>query len=82
MRSPQLLKHPDGENVMSATSALRHVHVARPRLSLRGVLDFLAAADARHRSRQHVRELDDRLLRDMGVARSDLEIELRRPIAW
>ena len=63
---------------MSATSALRPVRVARPRLSVRGVLDFLAAADARHRSRLHLRELDDRMLRDIGLTRADVA-ELRRP---
>jgi uncharacterized protein YjiS (DUF1127 family) len=64
------------ENVMSVTSALRHARVARPRLSVRGVLDFLAAADARYRSRQHLRSVDDHLLRDMGVTRADVDAEI------
>jgi uncharacterized protein YjiS (DUF1127 family) len=66
------------ENVMSATSVLRHVRIARPRWSVRGVLDFLAAADARHRANLHLRELDDHILRDIGVTRADVAAELRR----
>jgi uncharacterized protein YjiS (DUF1127 family) len=66
------------ENVMSAISALRHLRVARPRWSARGVLDFLAAADARHRGNLHLRELDDRLLGDIGIIRADVASELRR----
>ena len=59
---------------MSATSALRHVRTARPRLSVRGVLDCLAALDARHRARVHLVELDDRMLRDIGVTRAEVDI--------
>ena len=65
---------------MSATFALRHVRVARPRLSVRGVLDFLAAADSRYRSRQNLRSLADHLLRAMGVTRADLDAELGRRV--
>jgi uncharacterized protein YjiS (DUF1127 family) len=68
------------ENTMSATTALRHARLVRPHLSVRGVLDFLAAADARHRSRLHLRALDDRMLRDIGVTRADVDAELRRPL--
>jgi uncharacterized protein YjiS (DUF1127 family) len=67
------------ENVMSATSVPRHARLARPRLSVRGVLDFLAAADARYRSHLHLRELDDHMLRDIGITRADVDAELRRP---
>jgi uncharacterized protein YjiS (DUF1127 family) len=63
------------ENVMSATSALCHDRV-RPRLSVRGILDFLIAADARYRSVRQLRELDDHLLRDMGVTRADVDAEI------
>lgn len=63
---------------MSAhTFALRHVRTARPRLSARGVLDFLAALDARHQARQHMAKLDDHLLRDIGITRADIDGELR-----
>ena len=62
---------------MSATSTLRHVRTARPRLSVRGALDYLAALDARHRARLHLVELDDRMLADIGVTRADVRSEMQ-----
>jgi uncharacterized protein YjiS (DUF1127 family) len=61
---------------MSATSTLRHVP-ARPRLSVRGALDYIAALDARHRARLHLFALDDRMLADIGVTRAEVTSELR-----
>ena len=63
---------------MTPTIALRSARTARPRLSARGVLDFLAGADARHRARMKLRQLDDHLLRDMGITRADIDAATRR----
>ncbi len=54
----------------------------RSRPTLRGVLDRLATLNARHRDRTHLAELDDRMLRDIGLSRADVAEELRRPIRW
>ena len=62
---------------MSSTSALRHVRTYRPLLTVRGILDTLAAADRDYRTRQRLRQLDDHLLRDMGLTRADIAAELR-----
>jgi uncharacterized protein YjiS (DUF1127 family) len=67
------------EPVMSAT-VLRPVRLPRPRLAARGLLGFLADLDARWRARARLAELDDRMLRDIGVSRADVAAELRRPI--
>ena len=39
---------------MTTTSALRHVRTARPRLTVRGILDVLVAADSRYRTRHQL----------------------------
>jgi uncharacterized protein YjiS (DUF1127 family) len=57
-------------------------HAALPRLSVRGVLDRIIAADARYRDRVNLMRLDDRLLRDMGASRADVAAELRRGSVW
>ena len=62
---------------MSSTSALRHVRTYRPRLTVHGILDTLAAADRDYRSRQQLRQLDDHLLRDIGLTPADIAAELR-----
>ena len=54
------------------------VRLAVPRLSFRRIVEAIIAADARYREMQHLRELDDRMLRDIGVSRGDIEQELRR----
>jgi uncharacterized protein YjiS (DUF1127 family) len=68
------------ETPMSAT-VLRPVRVARPRLTMRGLIAWLADLDARHRARLRLASLDDHLLRDIGVTRADVEAEVRRPLA-
>jgi uncharacterized protein YjiS (DUF1127 family) len=70
------------EFIMPAASALRHALAARPRLSVRGMVHRLAAYDARRRERHHLAELDDRMLRDVGLTRADVFAELRRPLPW
>ena len=62
---------------MHATSVLRPAHTARPRLTAHGLLGLLAALDVRYRTRAHLAELDDRMLRDIGVTRADIAAELR-----
>jgi len=59
---------------------LSPVRPARPRLTLRRLVDLLTAADARYRARIRLASLDDRMLRDIGVTRGDLAAELRRPL--
>ena len=66
------------ETTMTPTIALRPARTSRPRLSVRGVLDFFAEADARHRARVQLSHLDDHLLRDMGLTRNDIEAAIRR----
>lgn len=63
---------------MSALSTMRNVRLARPRLSVRGLLKLLVEIDARYRSRVHLRQLDDHMLRDVGLTRADVAAELRR----
>ena len=65
---------------MTTTAALRSVRTARPRFSARGVLDLLAAADARYRSRHYLAAMDDRMLSDIGVTRADVRTELRNAL--
>ena len=55
---------------MSAT-VLRHVRLARPRLAVRGLLACLAELDARYRARVRLAQLDDQMLRDIGITRAD-----------
>jgi uncharacterized protein YjiS (DUF1127 family) len=60
-----------------------HLRAARafwPRLSVRGILDRLAALDAVYRQRRTLESLDDRMLRDIGVTRDDVNAEIRRPL--
>lgn len=64
---------------MTTTTAQRTVH-ARPRLSARGVLDFFAALDQRARARHQLAAIDDRILRDIGLTRGDIEFEMRNSI--
>jgi uncharacterized protein YjiS (DUF1127 family) len=62
---------------MSAT-VLRHVRLARPRRTVRGLLGFLADLDARWRARAQLARLDDHILRDIGISRAEIDAELRR----
>ncbi len=43
------------------------------------VLDVLLGWLERSRQRRHLAELDDRLLRDIGVSRVDVDAEISRP---
>ena len=52
-----------------------------PRPSMRGILDRLVAYDALYRQRRALESLDDRMLRDIGVTRADVEAEAKRPMA-
>jgi uncharacterized protein YjiS (DUF1127 family) len=60
------------------TAFISSVRLAVPRLTFRRIVEAIVAADARYRQMQHLRELDDRMLRDIGVHRGDIEQELRR----
>ena len=64
---------------MSST-VLSHVRLPRLRFSAAGLLQRLAAADAAYRARHRLAQLDDYILRDIGVSRADLARELRRPL--
>lgn len=65
---------------MHATSVLRPAHTARPRLTVQGVLGFLATLDASYRARAHLAELDDRMLRDIGITRAEVAAEQRQSL--
>ena len=67
---------------MSVPSVLRLAPVARPRLTVRGVLARLVRYDALHRNRMDLKALDDAMLRDIGLTRADVDAELRRPLRW
>jgi uncharacterized protein YjiS (DUF1127 family) len=75
-----------GRNVIAhgalGEDTFRHARFDRLRLSVRGVLDRIVAADARHRDRVHLMRLDDDLLRDIGITRADVAAELRRSSIW
>jgi uncharacterized protein YjiS (DUF1127 family) len=68
------------ESAMHATSVLRPAHTARPRLTAQRVLGLLATLDASYRARAHLAELDDRMLRDIGITRADVATELRQSL--
>ena len=65
---------------MSAVTMTRNVRLTRPRLSVRGILRFLVDMDSRYRARAQLQELDDKMLRDMGLTRADVAEELRRTL--
>ena len=67
---------------MTTTTAHRPVRSFRPRLSVRGMLGFLAEADARHRARTQLSLLDAHLLRDIGITHADRDAEVRRTFSW
>ncbi len=43
------------------------------------VVDLLLGWSERGRQRRHLARLDDRLLRDIGVSRAEVEAEISRP---
>ena len=43
------------------------------------LFDGLLAWHTRHQQRQHLRQLDDRLLKDIGLSRADFEMECSKP---
>jgi uncharacterized protein YjiS (DUF1127 family) len=65
---------------MPAVTISRNIRPVRSRLSVRGLLKAIADVDARYRSRVQLQELDDNMLRDMGLTRADVAEELRRPL--
>lgn len=66
---------------MSAYSNALH-RASWPRLSARGLLERFASADAFYRQRQALASLDERMLQDIGVARAEVDAELRRPFGY
>jgi uncharacterized protein YjiS (DUF1127 family) len=62
-------------NPWSATHAHQPPHQLQIALSWSGV----RAAWQRHRSRQHIAQLDAHMLRDIGVSFSDAEAEANKP---
>ena len=59
---------------MFGTTALRHVRPVRPRLTVRALLAAFVEADRRYRARRQLAALDDHLLRDIGLTRTDLAV--------
>ena len=54
--------------------------MTRPRLSVRALVKTIVEIDRRYRARVQLTELDDRMLRDMGLTRADVAEEVRRPL--
>jgi uncharacterized protein YjiS (DUF1127 family) len=58
----------------------------RPRRGAAGFFARLVAAivevDRIQRERHYLAEMDERLLRDIGITRADVEAEMRRPVDW
>lgn len=65
---------------MFAPSTSRNVRMTRPRLSVRALVKTIVEIDRRYRARVQLTELDDRMLRDMGLTRADVAEEVRRPL--
>lgn len=63
------------------TQTLGQTGFAAPRPTVRRALGWLLALDALFRERHALAELDDRMLRDIGVSRGDVAHTLRRPEA-
>ena len=63
---------------MATTTAQSTALTFRSRPSVRGLIEFLMEADARHRARAQFGLLDDRLLRDIGLTRADRDAALTR----
>ncbi len=61
------------------TQTLGHIEFDAPRSWWRRALDRLLALDLLHRERHDMAALDDRILRDIGVSRADVETALSRP---
>jgi len=70
---------------MNSLDHTAHHSVARPKplaalFRLAGrALHCVAMWSARARQRRELRELDDRLLRDIGLSRDDVELLARKP---
>ena len=56
----------------------RHARLDRPRLSLRRAVSRLVALNTLWRERVDMSALDDRMLRDIGVTRAEVDAALRR----
>ncbi len=66
------------DDPMSARTVCRP-RVASPALpSLAGLRDGLRRAWVAHRTRRQLRELDEHMLRDLGLSRADVVREARR----
>jgi uncharacterized protein YjiS (DUF1127 family) len=44
------------------------------------IVDVVFGWMDRARQRRHLAELDDRLLRDIGISRAEVEVEMSRPV--
>lgn len=63
---------------MSARTACRPPVASPAAPSLAGLWDGLRRAWVAHRTRRQLRELDDHLLRDLGLSRADVAREMSR----
>ena len=53
-----------------------------PRLTRVGMVAFLVRLDAAYRQRCALQALDDRMLKDIGITRADVESEVAGPLLW
>ncbi len=64
-----------------ASSAAHDTHIpaARPANRSWSILSTLLTWQSRSEGRRHLRELDDRLLKDVGLTRADAQYESSKP---
>ncbi|MCG8356993.1 MAG: DUF1127 domain-containing protein [Kiloniellales bacterium] len=68
----------DGTAIASPRSPLQRRLGAR--LWLLRFFDRLIEWQTRYQERQRLRQLDDRILRDIGLTRADIEFECSKPV--
>jgi uncharacterized protein YjiS (DUF1127 family) len=61
------------------TQTIIPLRPTRPRMRVFEPLRWLCRAMARQRQRRALRELDDRMLRDIGLTRDQAQDEARKP---
>ena len=64
---------------LSHRAALRHGHRSYLQEGLIGAFDLLQNWAERRRTRNHLYQMPDYMLRDIGVSRAEVEVEWQKP---